>query len=185
MEKVLFQHIRSARAEANSGLLLGLFMLVTGAIPAYIGYQIARATVEELGKWSLLLPFEVYALALFGVILLLMAMFILGLSTLRLLAGGQWQVMLSTQELLWQEPAFANESFRLPLAEIEALVVRRRRKVKSSGKIKYKEGYVLRTRAGREYMLLNQFGLDMQAFTTALQQAGVTCRQKEVNESTG
>jgi len=172
-----FHHTRSARAEGKQGLLLAFALLTFGGIILFIAYN---GIIENRGRGILGLLFaaEVFPLLLLGLPLALVALFVLSISTLRLIAGGRWEVIIDAETLQWREPDFANESFQLPLDDIDKFTVLTTSRAKRSGKVKQRTSYTVKKRNGESIHLLNQSGIDMEAFTRAMAKAGVSVIQE-------
>ena len=117
-----------------------------------------------------------FALAIFFVAGLV---FVVG-GLARIISGGCWEMRVDGNGVSWQAPFVAEPSFAYAREQIASVEKRIRRKTRSDGSIKEKQDYFLVARDGDEHRLVNQSGIDVDAFVAACERLGIAIKERVV-----
>lgn len=160
----MFQHTESARKHAKKLIVTGLSVLIVA-----LGLLVLSTSQ---GKDSLLLSFILGLCALPGLLMTITAL-------MQFKRGGEWNITVDEQKVIWSTPDYLGESFEYTIEQISHIEnIQREEKISPSVKVDShkKNKYFLVTKDQQRHHLKKQSSVDLDRFVNALVKVGVEVR---------
>lgn len=161
----------SARKQARNPILFGLcFAGISGGLATAPIYDMVQNQVFSIDLifFAVLLVF----LTLVGLV------FIVG-GISRFIAGGEWNIQVTPQEVIWSAPPIAEYSFRANIEDIAFIEKVKKIKKRKDGTVKEKISLYLELNNCERFDLSTQSGVDIDEFILSLKNLGVGIHEKE------
>ena len=151
---MLYVHTRDARTAGKRLVLKGTVLFCLGLTFAVVFF------------WTAIIP----ALMLLPMLIGLMLLYDGAVQVLR---GGTWWIRYDGEQLRWQAPAFAEESFTLANCEIEKVTGTITHASTRRTRVRERVCYSINTHSGKTHHLTEQSGVDVTALVEMMRQHGV------------
>lgn len=156
---MLYEFTRDARTVGKRLLLKGAVLFCLGLTFAVVFF------------WTAIIP----VLMLLPILLGLVMLYDGGIQTLR---SGTWWIHYDGEQLSWQAPVFAEESFTIHNGDIDKVIATIRQTSARRGGGKKVMHYAIHTRAGKTYHLTEQSGVEVATLVSLLQNQGVRVEEE-------
>ena len=153
----MYSYKETARKHAVNLILLGLSILIVTGILLYF-------TISQKNSSWPIMTFVYSLVAIPGLLMTVTAL-------LQFAKGGEWNIQVTDDRLIWEAPAYLGESFNYSVSEIAHIEKQIRRKTNAKSKITI--SYVLESQNEQQHRLVKQSSVDIEAFVEAATKVGV------------